>query len=114
MGKPNPQNLKPWPKGVSGNPKGGRPPRKPIEEVIQEFLAERVSPKNGGEAKERLMAMLEAQWFKAIKNGDTRAADYLTKYGFGLPKQKLDLGGQADNPVVTELTVRLVDGNSDS
>lgn len=27
------QNLKPWPKGVSGNP-GGRPKRKPIEEAL--------------------------------------------------------------------------------
>jgi len=30
------QNLKPWPKGVSGNP-GGRPKRKPITEACQAY-----------------------------------------------------------------------------
>jgi hypothetical protein len=99
VGKPNPQNLKPFKPGQSGNPKG-RPPVKPIEEIVQAFLAERISPKNGGEAKERLMAMLEAQWIKAIKTGDTRAADYLTKYGFGLPKQKLEHSGNINTVVV--------------
>jgi len=28
------KNLKPWPKGVSGNP-GGRPKRKPVTEALQ-------------------------------------------------------------------------------
>jgi hypothetical protein len=31
------QNLKPWPKGVSGNP-GGRPRKKPITELYEHLL----------------------------------------------------------------------------
>ena len=32
-------NLKPWPKGVSGNP-GGRPKKKAITEELERLLAE--------------------------------------------------------------------------
>lgn len=88
MGKPNPQNLKPFKKGQSGNP-AGRPKRRPIQDVIQEYLAEHATAKDGT-AKERLMALIEAQWFKAVKNQDTKATEFLVKYGFGLPKQTIE------------------------
>jgi Family of unknown function (DUF5681) len=39
-------NLKPWPKGVSGNP-GGRPKTKPITEELQRLLAEERPSGNG-------------------------------------------------------------------
>jgi hypothetical protein len=32
------QNLRPWAKGVSGNP-GGRPKRKPVTEALEAFVA---------------------------------------------------------------------------
>jgi hypothetical protein len=32
------QNLKPWPKGVSGNP-GGRPKKKPLTEALEQIFA---------------------------------------------------------------------------
>ena len=31
------QNLKPWPKGISGNP-GGRPKKKLIDQALEELL----------------------------------------------------------------------------
>jgi hypothetical protein len=39
-------NLKPWPKGVSGNP-GGRPKRKPITEELERLLAEQAPNASG-------------------------------------------------------------------
>ena len=40
-------NLKPWPKGVSGNP-GGRPRKKHITEELERLLAEE-APKGKGQ-----------------------------------------------------------------
>lgn len=37
---PNRENLKPWPKGVSGNP-GGRPRRK-VADVIRDYLGKEI------------------------------------------------------------------------
>ena len=42
MNKKNP-NLKPWPKGVSGNP-GGRPKKKPLTSELERLL-EQEAPK---------------------------------------------------------------------
>ena len=36
----NNQNLKPWPKGVSGNP-SGRPRRKYLTDLVEELLQEK-------------------------------------------------------------------------
>jgi len=36
----NTQNLKPWPKGVSGNP-SGRPRRKYLTDLVEELLHEK-------------------------------------------------------------------------
>lgn len=108
----NEKNLKPWPKGVSGNPKGGVPIRRNLEEVIQAFLQEKAEG-TGQEAKTRLLAMMEAQWHKAVKNGDTRAADYLTKYGFGMPKQQIEHKGIAPVTIVDDIAMASGGGGED-
>ena len=42
----NSRNLKPWPKGVSGNP-GGRPKMKPVTEELERLLQQEAPEKNG-------------------------------------------------------------------
>ena len=62
------QNLKPWRKGVSGNP-GGRPKRKPIEEELLRLIDERVSPRDKRtHARKIAEAML-----RAAGNGNVNA-----------------------------------------
>jgi hypothetical protein len=51
----NTQNLKPWPKGVSGNP-GGRPKTKPLTEELERLLDEE-APKSEGESLRRKFTM---------------------------------------------------------
>ena len=97
MGKPNPQNLKPWPKGVSGNPKG-KPPTKAIDEVFKEFLAEiDKSPK--GVVQERLRTLIEGQYYAAVK-GSTPAADFIVNRAHGKLKDKIEHSGKIDRVIV--------------
>jgi hypothetical protein len=62
------RNLKPWPKGVSGNP-GGRPKTKPLTEEIERLL-EQEAPTSKGQTWASLIA--QALLTKACK-GDVRA-----------------------------------------
>jgi hypothetical protein len=63
----NTQNLKPWPKGVSGNP-GGRPKVKPLTEELERLL-EQEAPKSNGQTW--AAAIAEALLGKARK-GDLK------------------------------------------
>lgn len=77
---PDRSNLKPFKKGQSGNPKG-RPKKLDIKEAVQEAMALEKNGMNG------LQAMVMKLLQEAIKKGDVRAAEFLAKYGFGLPNQ---------------------------
>ncbi len=79
---PNIQNLKPFKKGQSGNPKG-RPKLPDLKAAIAKVLGEE---KEGNSALE---AILKAQRMKAAK-GDTRAAEFLLDRGYGKAKQVIE------------------------
>jgi hypothetical protein len=76
--KGRPENLRPWPKGVSGNP-GGRP-RGIFCEVALRQLRKRAE---SGESK--LIELIDAQIDKAIHKRDTRAAEFLRDSVDGRP-----------------------------
>ena len=67
------QNLKPWPKGVSGNP-GGRPKKRLISDELERLLQEE-APDAGGNTCAAVMA--EALLSRALK-GDLRAIAEIT------------------------------------
>lgn len=83
-------NLKPFKKGQSGNPKG-RPPKLPkLDELLAKVLGEE---KDGKSAAEAILMALRA---KAAK-GDIRAAEVLLERGYGKSKQDgavITLGGE--------------------
>jgi hypothetical protein len=60
------ENLRPWPKGTSGNP-GGRPRNKPITEELERQLLQ-----EGPSGKTWAAAIVEAMLRRASK-GDVRA-----------------------------------------
>jgi len=78
----NEQNLKPFKKGQSGNPKG-RPKMPDLNSVLAEMLNDEK------EGKSALQAIIAAQRAKAAK-GDTKAAEFLFKWSFSLPKQYVE------------------------
>ena len=93
MKKPNPiPGNKPFPKGVSGNPKG-RPKKLPqIDVLLADVLGEENS--DGIEAAKIILMALR----KKAAQGDVRAAELLLDRAYGKAKQQMDVtsGG---NPV---------------
>lgn len=100
MGKPNPQNLKPFKPGQSGNPKGGSAKRT-IEAVFDEFLLEVAKSKDGTE-KQRLRAILEGQWLAAVK-GSTQAANFFVDRLHGKVKDRTEVSGPDGEPLSVNL-----------
>lgn len=98
--KPNPiPGNKPFPKGVSGNPKG-RPKLPDIKEALAKVLADE---KDGTSALEATLMALRS---KAVK-GDVRAAMVLLDRAFGKPQQSIDhtTGGEKMTPTKIEWVV---------
>ena len=94
----NTRNLKPWPKGVSGNP-GGRPKTKPLTEEIERLL-EREAPKGKGRTWAAVIA--EALLTKAGK-GDVRAITELANRIEGRPFQAVGLDLDTNQDLVEAL-----------
>jgi hypothetical protein len=93
--KPNPiPGNKPFPKGVSGNPKG-RPKLPDLKAAIAKVLADE---KDGVNA---LDAVLMALRQKAVR-GDIRAAEVLMDRGYGKSRQTADINVASTN--LEELT----------
>ena len=92
MKKPNPiPGNKPFPKGVSGNPKG-RPKKLPqIDVLLADVLGEE---KDGITAADAILRKLRAM----AAQGNIRAAEILLDRAYGKAKQQMDVtsGG---NPV---------------
>lgn len=90
----NPENLKPWPKGTSGNPNGRPKGVKNLSTLIQQLLADEklmdtvVKNKKKPEYwdslpnKNMASAVIMAIAIKALQ-GDTQAAAWIAKYGYG-------------------------------
>jgi len=89
----NLDNLKPFKKGQSGNPKG-RPKMPDLKEAISKILAEE---KDGMQALEAVIKALRA---KAVK-GDVRAAKELLDRAYGIPKQTIDLSAELKSINIT-------------
>jgi hypothetical protein len=70
-----------------------------------EKLLERI---NLQEDSKRLREGLEKLMDK-VAEGDQRALEFVTDRLDGKAKQAIDVGGQADNPLVTELLVKVIE-----
>lgn len=91
------ENLKPWPKGVSGNP-GGRPKTKVLSQAYRDQL-EQVVPggPQGGTFAEKIA---EALATKALK-GDVQAAREVADRSEGRAQQSIALSHSNDDPLLS-------------
>jgi len=96
---PNTENLKPFKKGQSGNPKG-RPKMPDLSEAISKILNDE---KDGKTALDAILAALRA---KAAK-GDVRAAQELLDRAYGKAKQHIEHTGQEP------IKITIVEGTKD-
>ncbi len=90
----NPENLKPFIKGQSGNPKG-RPQKLPaIDEVLSKVLNE-----NGSNGLTRAENILRKMAIKA--ETDVRAAELILDRAYGRPRQQVENINNYVNPFST-------------
>lgn len=73
-----------------------------------EKLIERI---NLQEDNKRLRQGLEALMDK-VADGDQRALEFVTERLDGKARQAVDVGGQTDNPLVTEIIVKVIEANN--
>ncbi len=92
------QNLKPWPKGISGNP-GGRPRKTPLTDVCRELLGKPVPNDRSGRTYAEAIAERLAK--KALA-GDVRAAREIADRAEGKARQAMELTGQDGGPLEFE------------
>ena len=97
----NEKNLKPFPKGKSGNPKG-RPKMPDVKDALARVLAEE---KDGLTA---LDVVFRALRMKATR-GDVRAAEVLLDRAFGKSRQSVDVNVDLSQMSDDELA-RIADG----
>jgi hypothetical protein len=98
----NPKNLKPWPKGVSGNP-GGRPKLKPLTEELERLL-EQEAPKSKGQT---WAAVIAEALVKRASKGDVRAIAELGNRIEGRPVQAVELDANLNDSIVERLQAGL-------
>jgi HPt (histidine-containing phosphotransfer) domain-containing protein len=91
------QNLRPWPKGVSGNP-GGRPKKKLITDEIERLL-EQEAPDATGKTWATVIAQA---LLNQARMGDVRAIAELANRTEGKPLQQVALGVDADLETLAE------------
>lgn len=88
-------NLKPFPKGKSGNP-NGRPKKLPkLDELLADVLGDEQNDISA--AKAILMALRQ----KAIK-GDTKAASLILDRAYGKPKETIDQNITVQKPIIID------------
>jgi hypothetical protein len=105
---------KPFPKGVTGNPKGR--PKRPLEVRIIEIDVRRYSREHGREAVDKLLLLMRG---KLVINTGTEeepkptvvlvgaatqlaAAEAILDRGYGKPPQAVEIAGKDGGPIVTE------------
>lgn len=100
------ENLKPFKKGQSGNPKG-RPKKLPeLDKLLADVLGEEKDGITAGEA------ILRALRSKAAK-GDVRAAEVLLDRAYGKAKQHIENTINTTTPLVITLDKSELNGEAD-
>lgn len=89
------QNLKPWAKGVSGNP-GGRPKRTPLADACRELLSKPAPDDPSGRSYAEAIA---EQLGKKALAGDIHAAREIADRAEGKARQAMELSGPEGGPM---------------
>lgn len=100
---PKQENLKPFKKGQSGNPKGAPHKLPNLEALLAKVLGEET---NGRTALEKILAALRIRAMKGGSEGN-RAAELLMNRGYGMPKQSHELTGKDGNPIENKYEITL-------
>jgi hypothetical protein len=89
----NPANLKPWPKGVSGNP-GGRPKKQPITTELERLLGEEVPNREG----QTWASVIAEALLTEAREGNVAAFNSIRDMVEGKPVQRIEESGPDGEP----------------
>ncbi len=93
-----PKGMKPWPKGVSGNP-GGRPKGTSVSTLIRKLL-EKIEPHSKKTYKELMAEAIVKGGIKKAIAGDGRLAEIVLERTEGKVKQMIDASLSGETKVV--------------
>lgn len=97
-------NLRPpWPKGVSGNPKGAKPGLRPLQsftELVRIRMAEQVP--GDPECRTRLQRLADALESQALE-GSTKAAELFLERIDPAPRQAITINNNVQSPILIAL-----------
>ena len=99
----NPDNLKPWPKGMSGNP-GGRPNKRAITEELERLLAQQVPDKDC----ETWASTIALAMLTEARKGNVQAFNAIRDMVEGKPVPRFG-GIGSDGAAQHRIVVRFVD-----
>lgn len=91
---PNPENLKPFPKGVSGNPAGkpkGTQHSKTRLLRLLDLVQKKRNPITGEEEEFTVLELMDMQMIAKALKGDQRAYEAVVDRLEGKPKQTTDI-----------------------
>jgi len=91
---PNPENLTPYPKGVSGNPAGkpkGTEHSKTRLRRLLDLVQKKRNPITGEEEEFTVLEMMDMQMIAKALKGDQRAYEAVVDRLEGKPKQTTDI-----------------------
>ena len=91
-------NLRPWPKGVSGNP-GGRPRKQPITEELERLLTQEVPNREG----QTWATVIAEALLQQASRGDVRAVSELANRVEGKPIQALNVNSEIGDGLAERL-----------
>lgn len=91
----NPQNLKSWKPGQSGNPNGRPKKAVCITELVRSYLNGTINTKGGIISRGQALA---EKLYECAKDGDMTAIKLLMNYIDGLPIQKVEVKKTEDVP----------------
>jgi hypothetical protein len=74
-----------------------------VEKLLERILLQ--------EDNKRLRQGLEVLMNK-VAEGDQKALEFVTERLDGKARQAIDVGGQSDNPLVTEIIVKVIEANN--
>lgn len=104
----NTQNLKPWPKGTSGNP-GGRPRQQPLTDALLELLSQPYPRDKVGRTYAQRIALTLCT--SAVR-GSVRAAQEVADRVEGRATQR-DSGTSGGNLLTFEMLDKIVHGTEE-
>jgi len=91
---------RPWPKGVSGNPEGGRKKPDCLLKILRAALKERKAGSKHTHEED-----IARMWLAAVEGGSLQALAMMLDRLYGRPREDVQLSGASGGPILWRITI---------